>query len=204
MRRLGAESVAAIDPSESFVDACRRRNPGVDVKIGSAEELPYPNGRFGTALAQLVLHFVSDPVAAASEMRRVIEGGGIVAACVWDFGEGMTMLRQFWNAARTCDPLAPDEAETRRFGRDGEIAELFAEIGLLDITGGSLHVEAGYEDFDGFWEPFLTRTGPVGAYCAGLDAGSQTYLREELRTRLGSPDGPFTLTARAWYATGHA
>ena len=88
VRRLGPANVAAIDPSESFVDACRRRHPGADVWLGRAEELPYPEGRFDAALAQLVLHFVSDPDAAVHEMSRVVRTGGIVAACVWDFGGG--------------------------------------------------------------------------------------------------------------------
>src|SRR2546430_1552171 len=76
VRRVGPESVAAIDPSEPFVEACRRRYPEVDVRLGQAEKLPYPDGRFDAALAQLVLHFVSDPDAAACEMRRVVREGG--------------------------------------------------------------------------------------------------------------------------------
>ena len=202
VRRLGAESVAAVDPSESFVEACRRRNPGVDVRVGRAEELPYANEQFSAALAQLVLHFVSDPDATVHEMQRVVQSGGTVAACVWDFGGGMTMLRLFWDAARAIDPAAPDEAEIRPFGRDGEIAELFVTAGLRDVTSGALDVEAGYADFDDFWTPFLTGTGPAGVYCAALDDESRLRLREDLRGRLGSPPGPFTLTARAWFATG--
>ncbi len=200
--RLGAENVAAIDPSESFVEACRRRNPGVDARVGRAEELPYANGLFDAALAQLVLHFVTDPDATAREMQRVLRPDGIVAACAWDFDEGMTMLRLFWDAALALDPSAPDEAETRRFGRDGEIAELFVGAGLRDVASGALDVEAGYEDFADFWEPFLTGTGPAGLFCAALDDESRLRLRDDLRARLGSPPGPFTLTARAWFATG--
>jgi ubiquinone/menaquinone biosynthesis C-methylase UbiE len=202
VRRLGAENVAAIDPSESFVDACRRRNPGVDVQVARAEDLPHADDLFDAALAQLVLHFVSDPDATAREMHRVVRSGGIVAACVWDFGGGMTMLRLFWDAALALDPSAPDEAETRRFGRVGEIAELFVGAGLRDVTNGALDVEAAYEGFDDFWTPFLTGTGPAGSYCASLDNESRLRLREDLRARLGSPPGPFTLTARAWFATG--
>ena len=112
------------------------------------------------------------------------------------------MLRLFWDAACARDPSAPDEAETRRFGREGEIAELFERAGSSDVRSGALDVEAAYEDFDDFWTPFLTATGPAGAYVASLDGERQTRLREELRARAGSPDGPFTLSARAWYATG--
>ncbi len=203
VRRLGAASVAAVDPSESFVEACARRNPGVDVTLGRAEELPFPDGSFDAALAQLVLHFVSDPSATARELRRVVRPGGIVAASVWDI-DGMSMLRLFREAVRATNPAAAEGTDPRAFGRDGEIAALFDAAGLDQIGAGALDVEVDYEDFDDFWTPFLSGTGPAGAYTASLDAMGQARLREELRARLGSPDGSFTLQARAWYATGLA
>lgn len=202
VRRVGVEHVAAVDPAPQFVDAVRERLPGVDARVGRAEELPFPDGRFDTALAQLVLHFVTDAEATAREMRRVVRPGGVVAACVWDFTGGMQMLRLFWDAALALDPDAPDYERTRPFGRDGEIAELFEHAGLEDVTRGSLEVETSYVDFDDFWTPFLSNTGPAGAYIAPLDDAQRARLREELRARVGSPAGPFTLTASAWYAAG--
>jgi SAM-dependent methyltransferase len=173
------------------------------VQLGRAEELPYPDARFDAALAQLVFHFVSEPEAAVGEMRRVVRPGGLVGASVWDFTEGMKMLRVFWDSAREVDPAAPDES-TRRFGRKGEIAELFRHVGLTDVSEGALEVEARYADFDDFWTPFLGAAGPAGAFVESLDDAGRARLRDEMRERLGSPDGPFTLTARAWYATGRA
>ena len=203
VRRLGVENVAAVDPSESFVEACRRRHPAAEVKLGRAEKLPYPDDGFDTALAQLVLHFVDDPRAAAEEMGRVVRPGGVVGACVWDMGGGMRMLRLFWDSARALDPSSPDEAGLG-FVRDGEIAELFERVGLTDVRSGALDVEARYEDFDEFWTPFLGATGPAGSFVASLDVERQARLRDDLRVRLGSPGGPFTLGARAWYAIGRA
>jgi SAM-dependent methyltransferase len=201
VRRLGPERVAAVEPSEPFVEACRCRHPEVDVRRARAEKLPHPDDRFDAAAAQLVLHFVDDPGAAAGEMRRVVRPGGVVAGCVWDQSGGMRMLRLFWDAARELDPDAPDEAQ-RRFGRDGEIAELFDEAGLRDVRCGALDIEAGYADFEDFWNGFLTATGPAGSYLGSADADRRGRLREALSARLGSPEGPFTLPARAWYATG--
>jgi SAM-dependent methyltransferase len=203
VRRVGASNVFAVDPSQPFVDACRGRNPGVDVRLARAEELPYLDGRFDAALAQLVLHFADDPEASALEMRRVCRPGGLVGACVWDFAGGMTMLRSFWAAARAIIPATAGE-ETWRFGREGEIADLFAAAGLEDVTEGALEVEAGYSDFDDLWTPFLGGVGPSGAFCVSLPSEQQALVREELRARVGSPVGPFTLPARAWYATGRA
>ena len=204
VRRLGADNVCAIDPSEPFVEACARRHPGVDVRLGSAEELPYTDGQFDAALAELVLHFVAEPPAAAREMRRVVRPGGAVAACVWDFARGMRLLRLFWDAAVVVDPGAPDEAVALRFGRDGEIGELFTDEGLEDVVTGALDVEASYESFDDLWLPLVAGAGPAGAFTAALDPEQQAMLREDLRVRVGSPEGAFTLPARAWFAVGRA
>jgi SAM-dependent methyltransferase len=202
VRRLGPENVAAVDPAPQFVEAVRRRLPGVEAQVGQAEALPFEDGAFDASLMQLVLHFVTDADATARELKRVVRPGGTIAACVWDFGGGMRMLRMFWDAATEIRSDAPDEARTRPFGRDGEIPELFERVGLGDDRAGALEVEAPYEDFDDFWTPFLGQTGPAGAFVAGLDDEQKTRLRERLRERLGSPAGPFTLSARAWYATG--
>ncbi len=203
VRRLGPEAVTAVDPTEPFVEACRGRNPSVDVRLGRAEELPLENDRFDAALAQLVLHFVTDPVATARELRRVTRPGGVVGACVWD-ADGMTMLRVFREAVRATDPQAPAGTDPRAFGRQGEIADLFRSAGLEDVRDGVLDVETTYAGFDEFWNPFLTGIGPAGSYVASLDAGRRETFREALRERIGSPGGSFTLTARAWFATGLA
>jgi SAM-dependent methyltransferase len=202
VHRLGAASVAAIDPSEPFAAECRRRNAGVDVRVGSAESLPFADASFDAVLAQLVLHFVAGPETAASEMRRVLRPGGVAAACVWDFGGGMVLLRTFWEAALALDPQAPAEQQTRRFGRDGDIAALLGAAGFRDVVGGALDVEARYDGFDDLWSGFLGGVGPVGAYVQALTEDRREELRVALGRVLGERSGPFTLPARAWYAAG--
>jgi ubiquinone/menaquinone biosynthesis C-methylase UbiE len=199
---VGPDHVAAADPSEPFVDQCRANVPGADVRVGPAEALPFADRIFDRALAQLVFHFVADPAAAAGEMTRVTRHGGTVAACVWDFTGGMTMLRAYWDSAREVDPNAPDEIE-RFGGRPGQLAALWREVGLRDITDSSLAVSSRYNDFDELWQSFLGgAAGPVGAHVASLDEARREALRGALRLRLGSRGGPFELTARAWCAVG--
>lgn len=97
VRRVGAGNVAAIDPAPQFTTACRDRLPGVDVRDGVAEKLPWANGAFDATLSSLVLGFMSDPDQGVREMARVTRPGGTVAACMWDTtAGGMTMLRIFW------------------------------------------------------------------------------------------------------------
>lgn len=196
VERLGLSSVVACDPSQSFVDACRARFPGLDVRAGAAERLPVEDNSCDVALAQLVLHFVSDPEAVGRELRRVLRSGGAVAACTWDFAEGMEMLRHFWDAALDLDPAAPDEA-TLSFGRPGEIPELFATAGFDDVTETTLTVTTTYASYDELWSGFLEGIGPAGAYAVRQPLEHQEALREALFVRLGSPSGSFDLRAVA-------
>jgi SAM-dependent methyltransferase len=199
---LGSGAVCAFDPSPQFVADCSERHPGVDVRLGRAEAIPFDDGVFDVALAQLVLHFVTDPPQAATELRRVVRPGGIVGACVWDFAGGMQMLRTFWDAALDVRPDAPDEARTMRFGRQGEIAELFDGAGFDDIREATLDVSSRYASFDELWSGFLGGVGPAGAFCVSMSDDERAAVRDGLFVRLGSPDRPFELTATARYAVG--
>lgn len=201
---LGAGAVSACDPSPPFVSECAARHPGVDVREGRAEAVPFDDRAFDAVLAQLVLHFVSDPAAAAAELRRVVRPDGIAAACVWDFAAGMQMLRSFWDAALAVDPGAPDEARTLRFGREGEIAQLLDAAGFTRLTETTLTVRSTYADVDELWSGFLAGIGPAGAYLVSQPEDVRTAIRAELRHRLGSPTGPFTLEAVARSASGRA
>jgi len=198
---VGAENVAAIDPSTSFVAACRERVPGADVHQATAEELPFDSDSFDVVLSQLVVNFMRDADAGVAEMRRVACEGGRLASCVWDYADGMTMFRAFWDAALDVDPGAPDES-TMRYCKEGELGELWRRSGLRDVQTGAFDVEASYGDYDDYWSPFLGGIGPSGAYVASLDADRRDALREAVFRRLGEPQGPFALTARAWYARG--
>ena len=199
--RVGAEQVAAIDPSQSFVAALHERLPGVDARTGGAESLPWEDSTFDVALAQLVVHFMRDPVAGLREMGRVTRPGGTVSACVWDHATGGGPLSLFWDAVHELDPLAGGERGLAG-AREGHLASLFDEAGLAEVSSGVLAVDVGFAGVDEWWEPFTYGVGPAGAYVADLDEAGRAALKAECARRL--PDGPFTLTASAWLATGRA
>jgi hypothetical protein len=182
------------------VATARAAVPGADVRLASAERLPFDSGAFDVATSQLVVNFMEDAAAGAAEMRRVAKR--TVASCVWDYAGEMTMLRVFWDAALELDPNAPDEGRTMRYANPPELAALWARAGLHDVETRALVVEADYRDFDDYWLPFTTGIAPSGAYCASLDGEQRAELREACHRRLGSPRGAFTLSARAWFVRG--
>jgi SAM-dependent methyltransferase len=199
--RLGADSVAAVDPSEPFVEAAKARHPGVDVRRASADALPHSDTAFDVTLAQLVVHFLPDPVAGLVEMARVTRSGGVVAACVWDFAGDRAPISAFWRAARDGDPDVRDESDLSG-ARAGHLTDLFAAAGLSDVEETALPVSVEHATFDEWWAPFELGVGPAGAYVAALDGEERVALRERCRGLL--PPAPFTLVAAVWAARGSA
>jgi len=199
--RLGPAAVAAVDPSEPFVVAARERNPGIDVRRAPAEDLPFADDAFDAALAQLVVHFMMDPIAGLAEMARVTRRDGVVAACVWDHAGGKGPLGVFWQAARELDEHVHDESQLAG-AREGHLAELLEAAGLREIEATVLSASLEHPTFEEWWEPYTRSVGPAGAYLASLDPERQTELRERCRRLL--PDAPFRVTAQAWAARGLA
>ena len=198
--RAGADAVSAVEPSAPFAAAVRERLPGVDVRLAGAEQLPFPGAAFDAALAQLVVHFMADPVAGLREMGRVTRPGGVVAACVWDHAGGRGPLTAFWSAVRHLDPAAGDESGLAGV-REGHLAQLFAQAGLGRIQAGTLTVRVRHDSFEQWWEPFTLGVGPAGTYVASLTPDHQAALRERCRGLL--PAGPIDITATAWAVTSY-
>jgi SAM-dependent methyltransferase len=202
-KRFGEERVAAVDPSEPYVEACRSRLPGVELHVAGAQALPFQDGVFDTVLAQLVINFLPDAPSGVAEMRRVCAPGGTVAACVWDYADGMTMLRAFWDAAVATDPAAAELDEGRMPHCDPEsLGDLWRGAGLREVESAPISARASYLDFEDFWSSFPLGVAPSGAYCASLGPEDQERLKSACRERLGDPDGAFELGARAWAVRG--
>jgi SAM-dependent methyltransferase len=192
--------VSAVDPSPTFVAAVRERYPDIDVRQATAEELPFEDGSFDAVLAQLVVHFMADPVKGITQMARVAGVGGIVAASVWDMVGGKAPISPFWRVARELDPAV--EGEARRAGAgEGQLSELFAQAGLTDIEEKALPVHVEHATFDAWWEPFKLGVGPAGDYYNKLAEDRQRALEERLREQLGEP---IALETQAWAARGRS
>ena len=199
VQRLGVSEVSAVDPSEAFVAAARARLSGVEVRRASAEDLPYAADTFDVTLAQLVVHFMTDPVAGLREMGRVTKAAGVVAACVWDNAGGRGPLSALWRAAHDLDPAISDESGAAG-AREGHLAELAQEAGLGRVESSRLTVEVPFGSFHEWWEPLTLGVGSGGAYVHGLEPAHRQALRGRLERVLGH--GPFTASASAWCVKG--
>jgi SAM-dependent methyltransferase len=187
-------TVAGVDPSRGFVA------DGRDVVIGDARALPFRSGRFDAVVSGLALNFVPDPARAVAECARVAVPGATVAAYVWDYADGMTMMRLFWDAAREVDPGAPDEGSRFPLCRPDSLDELWRAAGLDGVRVEPIDIATDFTGFDDYWSPFLGGQGAAPAYLMSLPEPVRAALREAVRSRL--PDGEISLTARAWAVRG--
>lgn len=199
--RLGADSVAAIDPSPPFVEACRARFPGVEVQQGTAESLPYDDHSFDVAGSCLVVHFMKDPVAGIGQMARVTREDGWVGATVWDLAGSREPMWPVWEALARIDPAHPDEKGLQG-GASGQLRDMFEAAGLRDVDDTEMAVTVTHPTFEEWWDPYLAAVGPIGEAIAALDPVRREQLRATCREQLG--DGPFDITAVAFAARGRA
>jgi SAM-dependent methyltransferase len=197
--RAGLTTVSAVDPSVTFVGALQERHPNLEVRQSAAERLPFDDRTFDATLAQLVVHFMDDPIVGLQEMGRVTADSGIVAACVWDHDGGGSPLSVFWEAARDCDGDVQDESRLAG-ARQGHLVQLMHEAGLRKTEEELLTISVQHPSFDDWWQPYLLGVGPAGKYVQGLAAPQQARLLARCQELL--PAAPFTLTARAWAARG--
>jgi SAM-dependent methyltransferase len=190
--RRGAEVVAA-EPSPQFCAALRERFPAVEVHDASAEQLPFNDGAFDVALAQLVVAFMTDAPTGVREMARVAH---TVAVCMW----GVMEMEMFAAIERTAKAIGAERGEigARRYRTPEELRGLLAPLGPVETA--ELDVSAQYDDFDEFWHAFEGQVGPAGAWLAQLSGEQRARARDEMHRQLGSPSGVFALKGRCYAA----
>jgi SAM-dependent methyltransferase len=197
--------VVGVDPSEGFVSHARQLTPGARFEVADARELPFDARAFDAVVSALALHFIPDTQRGLAEMTRVAKAGGTVAAYVWDYADGMQMLRLFWDAVDSLDPAAAVLNEGRRFPlcQPEPLRQAFLEAGLRDVAGRAIEVATHFRDFDDYWNPFLGGQGAAPSYVMALGERDRAEVRDQLeRTLPRTPGGEIHLVARAWAIRG--
>jgi len=199
--------IVGLDRSEPYVvfARARHRSERVQFEVADAQRLPFADARFDRAISLLTMNFIPEPATALQEMIRVTRAGGTVAAAVWDYGEGMEMLRVFWDEAMALHPAAAANDERHMpLCRRGELSTLWRAQALTNVSEEAITIETPFSSFDDYWSAFLEKQGPAGAFVAALPAGDREQLRLRLQGRLlgDGADRPLVLSARAWGVRG--
>jgi len=200
-------SVVGCDPVTPFVEFAREhsRDTRQSFLVAGVGSLPPRSGGYGSVSSLLALNFFPDPEAAVREMRSVAAARATVSACVWDYCDGMLLLRYFWDAAASLDSAASTLDEGNRFPlcRRDALTALFCDSGLGDVSCKPIEIRTTFASFEDYWRPLLGGTGPAPTYVASLDVDRRASLARKLEETLrrGS-DGTIALSARAWAVRG--
>jgi SAM-dependent methyltransferase len=202
-------TVTGIDASEGYAAYAREqiRDGRLQFRQGDAEALPFLDEDLDATVSGLVVNFLPEPSRGLAEMARVTRPGGAVAVYVWDYSDGMQLIRHFWDAAAALDPAAVELDESRRFPicHPEALERLFTDARLEEVAVRAVDVPTVFRDFDDYWSPFLGGQGPAPGYAMSLSEGRRTALRERIRADLPiSRDGSIELIARAWAARGRS
>lgn len=198
-----ATTVTGVEPSAAYVRYATEHATTDTVRfaVGDVMTLPFDDAGFDRTLAMLVLNFVPAPSIALVQMVRVTTRGGVVAASVWDYGEGMQMLRYFWDEAVALVPTAdPLDERHAPLCTPGALSDLWRASGLRNVDEQPLNIAMDFASFDDYWRPFLRGQGPAGRYVASLDESAVQALQSSLRRRLDITG--LSLRARAWAVRG--
>ncbi len=206
-----AITVVGVDPVADFVTFARDTvgHARAAFQLSGAEALPFASESFDAVLALLVLQDLADADRAMTEMVRVTRSRGRVAACLWDFDQGLPLLSAFWKAAEI---VAPQEMARRRSKNPprkpeglSDLAGRWRRAGLSAVTAESLNISMRFESFDDYWQPFAAGATPTSAFASMINRQTGGALERVPRTELTpifSPDGSFELPARAWAVRG--
>lgn len=207
LARCDPASVVGVEPSDGFVAHATAKvaDGRATFRVGTAGATGLPDASVDAAAAALVLNFVPDVGAALAETHRVVVPGGVAAAYVWDYADGMQLLRRFWDAVAILDPDsgAADEGGRFAIANPEALSAAFRDARFEAVETHGIVIPTVFASFDDYWAPLLGGAGPAGSYAVSRTEAERTRLRDHLRASLPiAADGSIPLTARAWAVRG--
>lgn len=203
------KDIVSIDSSSEFILYAQETiaDPSVRFQVGLAQSLELDTNSVDVVVSGLVLNFAPQPEAAIAEMLRVTKPGGTIGIYLWDYSEGMEMLRYFWDAAIELNHKANEFDEGIRFPLclEGQLESLVRKVGLKQVEAKPIEGRTVFQNFDDYWMPFLGNVGPAPGYNMSLNQEDRQKLKDKLRRTLPYQDnGSISLIARVWAVKGSA
>jgi ubiquinone/menaquinone biosynthesis C-methylase UbiE len=187
---LAEEMLAAADRK-----AARLSLTNVSFKTGDVTSLPFEPNSFDAITSRFCLMFLPEIPKAASEIARVLKPGSWVAAAVWSapeknpsIGLSMAAIKQVIELPPP-DPTAPG---IFRLARPGELAGMFLQAGLVDVTDHEFLAEWSYASADEYYTSLMEIAAPVQNLMAKLTDAQ----KEDVKQRITQAASNYTRAGR--------
>jgi len=185
-RVMPGGEVIGLDLAEGMLDAARAHGGDADYVQGSAEALPFADGRFSVVTCQQGLQFTEDPAAVLREFARVLAPGGRIAAACWSELEQDAGFLALAEAAD--EHLGPEAGRMVRapfrLADPAEVRDRFEAAGIGDVVIEIERVAARVAvPPDGFADAVMA-AGPAGAAYAGAPPAVRDAFAADVARRL--------------------
>ena len=193
----GARAVG-LDVAQAMVERARRRYPAVEVRRGTAEDLPFADGRFDAVLGNLVVLHLARPRAAVVEAARVLSPGGRLVLTTWDLPERCRLLGVMLEALAAAGARAPAEIPSGpgffQFAHDAAFAELLSSAGLRGVSVRRIAFDQSVPTAEALWDGIVdgsVRTSALVRHqTAEVRAQARSALTEALAPYRSVADEP--------------
>jgi SAM-dependent methyltransferase len=204
-----AAEVIAADAEASMAELARANVPGARVLRAALPDLPFAAAAFDAVVANFVVNHVGDPVAAVTELRRVLRPGGRVAVSVWP--QLQPPLQSLWqeviDAAGLVRPAIPSVATDKNFDRTpAGLADLLRRAGLGQVVSETVTWQH-HVDIEEWWLGPASGLGSLGMVMRGHRPDTVARVKrhyDTLAARYLVGGGQLALPTTALIASGSA
>jgi SAM-dependent methyltransferase len=171
--------VTGIDLGADLIEAAKAAADDrlkIDLRVGDAEKLAFPDGSFDAVISTFGVMFVRQPEVAAAEVARVCRKGGRLGLTTW-LPEGTVaglfkVMKPYMPAPPSPPPPSPFE-----WGKRDVLKQLLGSAFDLRFETGTtvLREPSGAV----IWELFVAGYGPTKSLAASLDSERRESLKRD-------------------------
>jgi len=155
LARLRGAQVAALDASAPLIQVAAERLPGVDLRVGELEALPFADESFDSATAINSIFYAADMAAALSELSRVVRPGGRVAVTAWGPPHRCEFLAAVMPLVGPLmpppPPAGPTEHPVLALSKPAALAALLEAAGLRVVDQGEVACPFVFSSLEASW-----------------------------------------------------
>jgi enediyne biosynthesis protein CalE5 len=191
---LGAQTVGStgrvtgMDLAEQMLAAADRKATrlgltNVSFRTGDVTSLPFEPNSFDAITSRFCLMFLPEIPKAASEIARVLKPGSWVAAAVWSAPEKNPSIGLSMAAIKQVIELPPPNPTAPgifRLANPGELAGLFQQAGLVDVTDQEFLAEWSYASADEYYTSLMEIAAPVQNLMANLTEAQRQDVKQRI------------------------